>query len=315
MPLPYGTLQGAQPFNYSSAYGGVPQVPDPFSSQANALAGNTNNLSALYGLAAPINQFQMSQAIGQLDTAIPGYSGMIGQSGQNIEAELRGELPQDVINQLGRRGAERGIAMGSPDSPNTKAAYLQALGLTSLDQIRHGESDLTAAMGRAPKPTLFDPMSMIVGPMEAQIAQYMANLYKAAPAPADAAAAAMAALRGQGGYGGGRTTMGGGSGGGIQTDDWRKTGRDWIASHGWGSGYDTGRLPSDYPSGEVSTWGGVGGYVPGQTPEEETWNWLMGTPQDIQNPVQKATFTILPGNQLTQFYGRISNASMAGRKS
>lgn len=56
-----------------------------------------------------------------------------------VESQLRGELPQDVINQIAQRAAERGVATGMPSAPGANAAYLAAIGSNSLEQVRHGQ--------------------------------------------------------------------------------------------------------------------------------------------------------------------------------
>lgn len=60
------------------------------------------------------------------------YSGL-------VESQLRGQLPPDVINQIAQRAAERGVATGSPGGPGANAAYLAAIGRSSLDLVGQGQ--------------------------------------------------------------------------------------------------------------------------------------------------------------------------------
>ena len=56
-----------------------------------------------------------------------------------VESQLRGELPQDVINQIAQRAAERGVATGMPTAPVGNAAYLSAIGRNSLQLQQAGQ--------------------------------------------------------------------------------------------------------------------------------------------------------------------------------
>jgi hypothetical protein len=93
---------------------------------------------------------------------IPGETGLETQSSSNIGQELKGQLPADVMNQLAQQAAEAGI--GGSSSP---AAYLKALGLTSLSQESQGQTDLTAATARNPGAQPFDASSMLLTPAQA----------------------------------------------------------------------------------------------------------------------------------------------------
>lgn len=138
---PYGSAGQAQQFNLE---GGA----------------NTSQISDL------INSITRNAQTQALQARIPGEAGLETQSSANIGSELRGELPADVVRTLGQQAAERGVATGSPGSPNTNAAYLRALGLTSLDLTGMGQSQLTAAEGRNPAAPIFDPSSQLITPYQ-----------------------------------------------------------------------------------------------------------------------------------------------------
>lgn len=148
-----------------------------------------------YGTAAGINQFMTGQAQAPYLANLPQYAQLTAQASGNILSNLKGEIPADVLAQMQQQAAERGVASGSPGSPNTNAAYLKAIGLTSLGLQQQGEASLTGAVNRTPVPQLFNPASLYVP--ERLGAQELA-----------AAKAGMGAGRG----GGGITYLGGGGG-------------------------------------------------------------------------------------------------------
>lgn len=115
-----------------------------------------------YGLANQANQFMSGQANLALSRGLPQYGGLARQSSANTMNLLRGVVPEDVTQQIQQRGAERGVAMGSPGSPNANAAWLRALGLTSLGLQQQGEKNLTGAVARTPIPELWNPLSLYV---------------------------------------------------------------------------------------------------------------------------------------------------------
>ncbi len=194
--MPTSNLTGTLPTDWEQAYGGRPVVPSPGTSATQSIQANLGNLGALYGLAGNLNQFNAAQAASQYAANLPDYSSMLSQSSRNIGSMLRGELPADVVSQIMQGAAERGVATGqSSPSPNTNAAMLRALGLTSLGLQQTGEGQLTAAIGRTPTAQLYNPASAFVSPEEWQQAQMGANLYSAAPSPGPAARAAEEAAR------------------------------------------------------------------------------------------------------------------------
>lgn len=194
---PAATLTGAPAFSYSSPYGGIPQVPNPIGTAGGAIAGNTANLPGALNLAGQVNQFSNQQAVNPYIANLPGYAGLLGQASQNASSLLQGQVPTDVWQQMIRGAAERGVGMGSPGSPNANAALMQALGTNSLALGQTGLANFQTLMGLTPVGQQFNPASMFVSPEQMQAAQTAANVYKAAPVPADKAAADLnAALAG-----------------------------------------------------------------------------------------------------------------------
>lgn len=130
-----------------------------------ALGGGTISAAGAvpYGDYANKVNAQMTQAVQAPYIAnLPGYLANITQRSHNTGAALRGELPQDVINLIGRQAAERGVATGSPGSANSNTAYLAALGLTSLGQQQSGAAQLSQSIQDTPVPQIFNPASIAV---------------------------------------------------------------------------------------------------------------------------------------------------------
>lgn len=180
-----GGIPGTRTNQGSEAYGYRPLVPSPGVSAGQALQTNVSNLGQIYGLAGGLNQFNQQQMIDQLIAGLPGYQENIGAASRNTADLLAGRIPADVISQMQRAAAERGIFA---PGPNANAAYLSALGRTSLDLMSQGNRELTEEIGRTPRAPLYDPSAMFVTPDQVQQAAAAANLYAAAPNPAAAAA-------------------------------------------------------------------------------------------------------------------------------
>lgn len=187
------SLPGAPSTGYNPAYGGVPQIPNPISTQSQAIGGNQMNLQALIQLLSGINNSQQSQLTSNFNTAIPNYQALTQTASSDIGNNLHGVVPPDVINLLTQQGAERGITTGMPASGNANAAYLRALGLTSLGREDLGVSQLdsTRQSAAATVAPLFNPASFLVSPDQQQQAQFAANTMSAAPIPSAAAAKAI----------------------------------------------------------------------------------------------------------------------------
>jgi hypothetical protein len=122
--------------------------------------------AALQDLAKQTNAFNLAEQTGQYEAGIPNYTGLAAKSSENIGAQLRGEVPEDVVNLIGQQAAERGITRGVPGSQFANYDYLRALGLTSLGQQAAGEGALTNAVSRMPKTPLMNIASMYITPQQ-----------------------------------------------------------------------------------------------------------------------------------------------------
>jgi len=194
-------LPGNVPGGYTPAYGGVPVIPDPIASQWQAIGGDLAALPNLFTMGNAYNLFNYDQRLGQV-AGTPGFQGVL--------SNLAGQLPQDVVNQIAQRSAERGISTGgAPDSPNLNAAYLRSIGLNSLQQQQLGQEQYGNLLSRFQQAAPFDISSFLVSPEQQQAANAAANVSAAAPNPQAAAAEeerklleAIAAGKAAGGAGG-----------------------------------------------------------------------------------------------------------------
>lgn len=128
----------------------------------------TFTASPQYGTANSINQFMIGQSRLPYQWNLPLYGQNLLTQSRNTAALMRGEVPLDVVGQLQRRGAERGIAMGSPGSPNANSAWLRALGLTSLGLQQQGSQQFGQQLAATPIPELFNPASLYVPERKAE---------------------------------------------------------------------------------------------------------------------------------------------------
>lgn len=165
---------------YGSKYG----IPNPVATAGSAISGNIGNLSGIYDLTVGADQAAAAGAQSELLANLPDYSGMLNQATTNVGQELQGQLPQDVVSQLQSNAAERGVAGGfGVNSPNNNAAFLRALGLTSLGEMQQGQQGFGQLVQETPQGPQFNPSTMMVTPEQEQAAQLAANQMAAAPDP------------------------------------------------------------------------------------------------------------------------------------
>lgn len=157
--MPNEALLGYNPgaLGYQTAAGtGASQA------QAFNLSGGTN----IQDISALINSITRGAQTAANEARIPNAPALERQSSANIASELSGQLPQDVRMQLARIAAENGVARGIAGSPAANLDYLRALGLTSLDLMGRGQSELSAAYARNPGAPLFNPAELLITPAQ-----------------------------------------------------------------------------------------------------------------------------------------------------
>jgi hypothetical protein len=96
------------------------------------------------GIADFVNRYKLGATLRNYRKMQPNFDAIQGQVGKNALSFARGELPEDVVDEIGRRTAETGIQGGyGQGSQGGKSgalgnAMLRNLGLTSLDLAKYG---------------------------------------------------------------------------------------------------------------------------------------------------------------------------------
>lgn len=147
-----------------------------------ATAANLGVLGQAEELASKVNVGAQQRLLESLQAAIPGYEQMVGQTSQNIQANLAGQIPEDVQRAIQRAGAAKSVAGGFAGSQFGRNLTARDLGLTSLQLMNQGvqQSNQFLANARqnltAPQ---FDVSNMFISPAQqlAVTAQNRANQY------------------------------------------------------------------------------------------------------------------------------------------
>lgn len=205
-------------YSGKGAYGLVPSVPNPISTAAGSISGNTANLPGLTTLGTQTTKLNADLGALPYQSNLPGYTGLLGQSSQNISSNLAGIIDPQEWTQLQQRMAERGATMGiTPSSPNFNTALMTALDQSIAGRQNLGQQQLNAAIARTPTGQPFNTAGQQISPTDVQAAQYQANVLGAAPDPAQAAQANLDMLLKaiEAGRVGGLGGVGGGGGGGM----------------------------------------------------------------------------------------------------
>lgn len=213
------------PVSFTGVQGSTPTGPNIYSNagMTNPLAGYLAQFMpyltkpSAYGSVPNIPATSTNTTTSSWAPNLPNYAGLAGQASDLASTWMKGQLSPDVIANMATAGAERGVAMGSPGSPNANAAYLRALGLSSQGLQQQGLQDYESLLAGAPRTTT-STQTIDNNVLKA--------LYAAAPNPMDAALANLAAeylglqagAGTQGGTGGGGYTITPGAGGGINTN-------------------------------------------------------------------------------------------------
>ena len=90
----------------------APQTVDWRRAVNEALGFNIGNAQQRNDLASMTNAFNTRQAQKMYRTFQPSFDSLQTQIGQNALSFSRGELPADVVNQMGRQAAQRGLSGG-----------------------------------------------------------------------------------------------------------------------------------------------------------------------------------------------------------
>lgn len=156
------------------ALGGFPTIPDapeapfvdPSQVQVDTIAGNQRALPALMELGEGINAYNLQQRAKALGS-VPQFNEIAQQGSENLLSELRGELPDDVVNQVQRRSNATAYAGGYGGSPMADNLIARDLGLTSLDLSTRARASAPNWLGSLYSmlvPPQFDVQSGFVSP-------------------------------------------------------------------------------------------------------------------------------------------------------
>jgi len=137
---------------------------DSGASAAKAISVDLKSIPGLEDLASRYNSFSSDELLKQMNKVLPGYSETLAKEGADIGGLLKGEVPQDVQDFIGRKAAELGITTGASGGSFTKFGQLRDLGLTSLDAMTKGFDAASRWIASAAKPAMFDFSSMFITP-------------------------------------------------------------------------------------------------------------------------------------------------------
>lgn len=133
--------------------------------QRAALAANQNILPQAQALAGDVNQFNQDQLESLYGQALPGYDRIKQQVSDNISSMTRGELPDDVVNEIYRRSSSQAYAGGFGGTPLGRNLTSRDLGLTSLDLMGRGQDSAQKWLSTTVAPQM-DVTSMFISPMQ-----------------------------------------------------------------------------------------------------------------------------------------------------
>jgi hypothetical protein len=217
-----------------------------------------------YGnLATGTNALMTGEAKAPFVANLPDYENLVAQQSKNIGSQLRGEVPQDVINQILQQAAERGVGIGSPGSPNANLAGLLNRFKSSSALQAEGAAALRGVRADTPVPQLFNPSSLFVP-------EHLAGLELGA---------AGAGLRSGGGRGGQSIRLPGGALG--QDDAWWRQPASWERNYGPSMGGGRIGYFDDYSGPTAATYanlpwgntyGGGAAYSPGPSDFSDWWD-------------------------------------------
>ncbi len=145
-------------------------------SQKTAITSNLANMTDAEKLAAGTNDFNFEQLHKQLGEAIPGYNDIIKGQSDILQSELKGELPQDVQDQIQRNSAVKSLYGGFAGGGMERNLTARDLGLTSL-QLTNTALDsasrwMSNVKSMATTP-LFNLSSMFISPEQQFNADWM----------------------------------------------------------------------------------------------------------------------------------------------
>ena len=135
--------------------------------QTKAIANNQSALGAAENLGTSVNAYNQAALTQQLQSLIPGLSTINQNVSSALTAETAGQLPPDVVAQIGRSGAASALQGGYGGSQRQGNLTARDLGLNSLQLQQQGMDAASRWIANAKAtqaaPT-FDATSMFVTP-------------------------------------------------------------------------------------------------------------------------------------------------------
>lgn len=214
--------------------GSKPEIPavtriDTTESAKKTIGGNQQNLNEAQNLASDVNLFNQSQLQQMLASAIPGYESIVSTMSGNLQSQLRGELPPDVVEAISRGNAQLAQQGGFSGSQAQGYRTSRDLGLTSLSMINNAMDSASRYIAQARQTSVapqFDVSAMFISPAQRlqqeninREMEFQRNLLAAgvaaAPNPKKAAVGQFLISTGAGLQEAGNQNMGGGFGGGM----------------------------------------------------------------------------------------------------
>ena len=150
------------------------QNVNPTQVQSNAIQGDLSTLPQANQLANASNSTDLMQAISNLNTALPGFSGLqqglVGQA-SNMAANPYA-LPQQAIGQILQTGAENNIMGGTGAASGfSQNNSLRSLGINveqyGQQQFQNSLSALSTLTGTAPNVSPVSPLTFMLTPQNA----------------------------------------------------------------------------------------------------------------------------------------------------
>ena len=134
-----------------------------------AIAANQANLAGAEQLAAGTNRANQANLLESLRAAIPGFDNLVGSTSEQIQNQLDGKLPKDVIDLINRQSAAANVASGTSGSGFGRNLTSRDLGLTSLQLVQQGIQNSNQWLANARQNLTapqFDVSNMFISPAQ-----------------------------------------------------------------------------------------------------------------------------------------------------
>ena len=147
-----------------SAISGKPKIPtfkktDQTKEHGKAIASNLQHFSKSRELADRTAQADQERLTSIIERTLPNYSQMLQGGSNAINRMLAGELPMEDQIQIMRKSAERGMSLGLSDSSAGRNLTARDLGLSRMQMVQSGLSNLNPFLSMVRNNFTINPMS------------------------------------------------------------------------------------------------------------------------------------------------------------